>query len=168
MLGERNRIAREIHDTLAQGYVGICVQLEVLSDLLAMSKIEAARSILTRHAAMSARASPMPPVDLGPALAGLRRDHPAGSPAPLGRGSRRPRHRRRFSIFGAYRPLPPGTERELLRIAQEAIHNVKNTPAPASLRPTGVRRRRNRSGSPRRRARLRCLRAPESLRATTA
>jgi len=31
----------------------------------------------------------------------------------------------RFSIFGAYRPLPPGTEREILRMAQEAIHNVK-------------------------------------------
>jgi signal transduction histidine kinase len=30
----------------------------------------------------------------------------------------------RFSIFGAYRPLPPGTEREFLRVAQEAIHNV--------------------------------------------
>ena len=31
----------------------------------------------------------------------------------------------RFSIFGAYRPMPPGTEREFLRVAQEAIHNVK-------------------------------------------
>ena len=31
----------------------------------------------------------------------------------------------RFSIFGAYRPLPPGTEREILRVAQEAVHNVK-------------------------------------------
>jgi signal transduction histidine kinase len=30
-----------------------------------------------------------------------------------------------FSIFGAYRPLPPDTEREILRVAQEAIHNVK-------------------------------------------
>ena len=30
-----------------------------------------------------------------------------------------------FSIFGAYRPLPPGTEQEILRVAQEAIHNVK-------------------------------------------
>ena len=29
VLGERSRIAREIHDTLAQGYVGISVQLEV-------------------------------------------------------------------------------------------------------------------------------------------
>jgi signal transduction histidine kinase len=30
-----------------------------------------------------------------------------------------------FGIYGAYRPLPPGTEREILRVAQEAIHNVK-------------------------------------------
>jgi signal transduction histidine kinase len=29
-----------------------------------------------------------------------------------------------FNTFGAYRPLPPGTEREILRVAQEAIHNV--------------------------------------------
>ena len=42
VLGERNRIAREIHDTLAQGYVGISVQLEVLAELLRHSKVEAA------------------------------------------------------------------------------------------------------------------------------
>ena len=30
-----------------------------------------------------------------------------------------------FSLFGAYRSLPAETERELLRIAQEAVHNVK-------------------------------------------
>jgi signal transduction histidine kinase len=30
-----------------------------------------------------------------------------------------------FSIFGAYRPLSQETEREFLRVAQEAIHNVK-------------------------------------------
>jgi len=32
----------------------------------------------------------------------------------------------RFSVSGAYRPLPPATEREMLRVAQEAVHNVKN------------------------------------------
>jgi signal transduction histidine kinase len=31
----------------------------------------------------------------------------------------------KFSVFGAYRPLPPGMEREILRVAQEAIHNVE-------------------------------------------
>jgi signal transduction histidine kinase len=30
-----------------------------------------------------------------------------------------------FSTFGAYRPLPATTEAELLRVAQEGIHNVK-------------------------------------------
>ena len=30
-----------------------------------------------------------------------------------------------FNVFGAYRPLDAEKEREMLRIAQEAIHNVK-------------------------------------------
>ena len=46
VLGERSRIAREIHDTLAQGYVGISVQLEVLAELLRQKKIEAAEKHL--------------------------------------------------------------------------------------------------------------------------
>ena len=39
----------------------------------------------------------------------------------------------RFSVFGAYRPLPAETERELLRVAQEAIHNVKKHAAATQL-----------------------------------
>jgi signal transduction histidine kinase len=38
-----------------------------------------------------------------------------------------------FSIYGAYRPLPPGTEQEILRVAQEAIHNVKKHAAATRL-----------------------------------
>src|SRR5208337_5037475 len=40
----------------------------------------------------------------------------------------------RFSLFGAYRPLPAETERELLRVAQEAIHNVKKHAGASELR----------------------------------
>jgi hypothetical protein len=40
VLGERSRIAREIHDTLAQGYVGVSVQLEVMAELLRQHKME--------------------------------------------------------------------------------------------------------------------------------
>jgi len=40
VLGERSRIAREIHDTLAQGYVGISVQLELLAELLRQRKLD--------------------------------------------------------------------------------------------------------------------------------
>jgi len=39
-----------------------------------------------------------------------------------------------FGIYGAYRPMPPGTESEILRIAQEALHNVKKHAGAASVK----------------------------------
>ncbi|MGI8962742.1 MAG: histidine kinase [Bryobacteraceae bacterium] len=37
VLAERNRIAREIHDTLAQGFVAVSVQLELVARTLSIS-----------------------------------------------------------------------------------------------------------------------------------
>jgi signal transduction histidine kinase len=126
VLGERNRIAREIHDTLAQGYVGISVQLEVLAELLRTNKAEAAARHLdltrgyVRDGLAEARQS----------IWALRSQDSGETTLPV-------RLRRMvegedghglvagFSIFGAYRALPAETEREILRVAQEAIHNVK-------------------------------------------
>ena len=126
VLGERNRIAREIHDTLAQGYVGISVQLEVLAELLRMSKVEAAAKHLdltrgyVREGLADARQSiwALRSQDSGETTLPVRLRRMVESEESSGLESR-------FSIFGAYRPLPPGTEREILRVAQEAIHNVK-------------------------------------------
>ena len=36
ILEERNRMARDIHDTLAQGFTGVIVQLEALEDAIGM------------------------------------------------------------------------------------------------------------------------------------
>ena len=126
VLGERSRIAREIHDTLAQGYVGVSVQLEVLAELLRRRKDEDAAKQLdktreyVRHGLADARQS----------IWALRTQDSSEVTLPV-------RVRRlveaaegsgleaRFSTFGAYRPLPAQSEQELLRIAQEAIHNVK-------------------------------------------
>lgn len=134
VLAERNRIAREIHDTLAQGYVGISVQLEVLSELLRHNKVEAAARHLdttrgfVREGLDDARQS----------IWSLRSQDATETTLPV-------RMRRlveqaeghgleaRFSLYGAYRPLPPGTEQEILRIAQEAIHNVKKHAAARHL-----------------------------------
>jgi ligand-binding sensor domain-containing protein/signal transduction histidine kinase len=126
VLGERNRIAREIHDTLAQGYVGISVQLEVLAELLRLKKPEEASKHLdltreyVREGLAEARQS----------IWALRSQDSDETTLPVrlrrmteaedGHGLEA-----KFSIFGAYRPMPPGTEREFLRVAQEAIHNVK-------------------------------------------
>ena len=63
VLGERGRIAREIHDTLAQGYAGVSVQLELLAELLRQHKVEDAASHLdktreyVRHGLADARQS---------------------------------------------------------------------------------------------------------------
>jgi signal transduction histidine kinase/ligand-binding sensor domain-containing protein len=126
VLGERSRIAREIHDTLAQGYVGVSVQLEVLSALLCQNKPEAAAKHLdlirgyVRDGLADARQS----------IWALRSQDAGETTLPVqlrrlveaegGHGLEA-----NFSTFGAYRPMPPGTEREFLRVAQEAIHNVK-------------------------------------------
>jgi ligand-binding sensor domain-containing protein/signal transduction histidine kinase len=126
VLGERNRIAREIHDTLAQGYVGISVQLEVLTELLRLSKTEAA----TKHLDLTRGYVREGLADARQSIWALRSQDSGETTLPV-------RMRRmveaedghgleaRFSIFGAYRALTPETEREILRVAQEAIHNVK-------------------------------------------
>ena len=126
VLGERNRIAREIHDTLAQGYVGISVQLEVLSELLRQKKLEAAADHLdtTRGFVREGLA------DARQSIWALR-SQDAGEttlPVKLRRATEQAGGHgleAAFSVYGAYRPLPPGTESEIVRVAQEALHNVK-------------------------------------------
>ncbi len=125
VLGERSRIAREIHDTLAQGYVGISVQLEVLAELLRMNKADAAARQLdatrgiVREGLDEARQSiwALRSQDSGENTLPVRMRRIVEAAGKNGFASS-------FSLFGAYRPLPPGTEQEILRVAQEAIHNV--------------------------------------------
>jgi ligand-binding sensor domain-containing protein/signal transduction histidine kinase len=126
VLGERNRIAREIHDTLAQGYVGISVQLEVLAELLRLSKVDAAQKHLdlTRGYVRQGLA------DARQSIWALRSQDSGEITLPvklrrLVESEGNDDLQAAFGIFGAYRPLPPGTEQEIQRIAEEAIHNVK-------------------------------------------
>jgi len=126
VLGERNRIAREIHDTLAQGYVGVSVQLEVLAELLRKSRTEAAVKQLdqtrkqVREGLAEARQSiwALRSQDSGETTLPVRLRRMAEDAGLSGLETQ-------FKVFGMYRPLSPGTEQELLRIAQEAIQNVQ-------------------------------------------
>jgi signal transduction histidine kinase len=126
VLAERTRIAREVHDTLAQGYVGVSVQLEVLAELLRYNNTEGATEHLdnmrktVREGLAEARQS----------IWALRSQDSGEKTLPVkmrrvaeqanGRGLEAA-----FNLYGAYRPMPPATEREFLRVGQEAIHNVK-------------------------------------------
>ncbi len=134
VLGERNRIAREIHDTLAQGYVGISVQLEVLSELLRHSKLDAALKHLDKVRSYVREGL----ADARQSIWSLRSQDASETTLPV-QMQRMVEHAEghgleaKFSLFGAYRPMPPGTEREILRVAQEAIHNVKKHAEATSL-----------------------------------
>ena len=136
VLGERNRIAREIHDTLAQGYVGISVQLEVLSELLRRNRAADAQQHLD-----TMRETVRQGLDDARQSIWALRSQDAGEntlPAHLGRLTEQAGSAEnlesRFSVHGAYRPLKPETEQEILRIAQEAIQNVRLHAGARSLR----------------------------------
>lgn len=122
---ERNRLAREIHDTIAQGLAGIVVQLEAAAGLLrrdperALAELERARQT-ARESLQEARRSVW---DLRPALLenlsladALRRE--------LFRFNQMTGVAVDFSVAGRARRLPARVEAGLLRVAQEALSNV--------------------------------------------
>jgi signal transduction histidine kinase/sugar lactone lactonase YvrE len=125
ILEERARLAREIHDTLAQGFVGISSQLDAVAMCLPDETSSArkyldmarrmARHSLTeaRRAVMDLRAAALEGQDLAAALESGTRMWTAGSGVELN-----------VDVSGDRPALPQEVEQHLLRIAQEAVTNV--------------------------------------------
>ena len=119
VLDERQRMAREIHDTLAQGLTGIITQLqaaEQTGDRKHMDRAAGlARESLTqaRRSVQALRPEPLEDSRLVDAVAelaeGWSRD--SGVPATV-------------STAGQPRPVTPDREVALYRVAQEALANV--------------------------------------------
>lgn len=125
VLGERNRIAREIHDTLAQSFAAVSVQLEVVSQLLPTS-IDAARKSLdtarelVRTSLDEARASIWDLRSHGTdqeTLATRIRNMADQLSAPHG-------IKTQLQVNGIYRPLASHVETEIEKIAREAVVNA--------------------------------------------
>lgn len=125
VLGERNRIAREIHDTLAQGFVAVSLQLELLARKLGdapegvttlvkqtrelvQSSLEEARRSIWELRSQGAESE-----DFRSRLSRMAAD--VGKRAGL---------TVQFNVLGTYRALPAKTEDEFLKIGQEAVTNV--------------------------------------------
>jgi len=125
VLEERARLAREIHDTLAQGFVGISSQLDAVALTLkdhtdlAARHLELARKMArhslteARRAVMDLRDSALEGQELTEALSEAARQWTAGSPV-----------RVQVDVSGNGRKLPEEMEQNLLRIAQEAVTNT--------------------------------------------
>jgi signal transduction histidine kinase/ligand-binding sensor domain-containing protein len=125
VLDERARMARELHDTLAQDFVGLSALLDAVALRLSGNPAEAQRELdlarkMVRHSLTEARRSVM---DLrGAVLQGQSLDEALASAAPLWvAGSSL---QAQVEVEGPPAPLPDEVEPHLLRIAQEALHNA--------------------------------------------
>ncbi len=125
VLGERTRIAREIHDNLAQEMLGISVQLEVVARTMppgsevAQNHLNRVR-MLVRHGIAEARryvwdlrSQALDHGDLPTALSDTARRLTADAAVEA-----------QVQVGGVFRKLPRPVEDNLLRIAQEAINNA--------------------------------------------
>jgi DNA-binding NarL/FixJ family response regulator/signal transduction histidine kinase len=123
---ERNRLAREIHDTLAHSLTGIIINLESLKPYVAGrsesdAEVLAETEGLARSALMEARRSvlglqptPLQYQSLREALA----LEMAGLAKRTGLVTQ-------FYVLGAEKPLAPDVASALFRVAQEAFHNIE-------------------------------------------
>ncbi|MEE9198795.1 MAG: PAS domain S-box protein [Dehalococcoidia bacterium] len=125
VLEERNRLAREIHDSLAQGLTGLIWQLNVMerglesegaSALQALARVRGlAKECLheARRSVWDLRSGPLQGLSLAQAL-DQEMTKTAGD---AGLQSS-------FDVSGQERVLPTGVEAAVLRICQEALANV--------------------------------------------
>jgi len=124
---ERNRLAREIHDTLAQGLSAIALQLETADALLESEReperiqraiqqaLHLARTNLdeARGSVLDLRAAPLEGRTLAEAVNQLVQEVTAKAALAVN-----------LQVVGAHQPLPVAIEAGLYRVTQEALTNI--------------------------------------------
>jgi len=125
ILGERNRMARDIHDTLAQGLNAVSMQLELAKNASeqgvekSLSHVATAHVIVrsclsdARESIWNMRSHALEKTDLVGALDDVLRRLSAGLTVEA-----------QLTVAGRKRRLAPQVENDLLRIGQEAISNA--------------------------------------------
>ncbi len=122
---ERNRLAREIHDTLAQGLTAAALQLESADAMLDPGSEKVRKPLLralslmqsnleeARRSVLDLRAAPLEGRPLSEALKVLVERWSAQTGTETG-----------YEAVNGGRPLPPRIEAALYRVCQEALTNV--------------------------------------------
>jgi signal transduction histidine kinase len=132
VIAERNRMARDVHDTLAQSFTGIIVQLEAAADAAARglwneSEDHRARAAglaraglqEARRSVLALRPQALEYHDLSSALQDLVARMTTGTSVVA-----------EFARRGAPYPLPSSWDEHLLRIGQETLTNALRHAAP--------------------------------------
>lgn len=123
-MAERERIARELHDTLLQGVHGLTLRFQKVANRMAAqdpnralmeAELERADRLIIegRDRVLELRSPGLPQLDLGAALANLGEQLAAEQDVQFG-----------ISIEGRARALNPAVQDELLQIGQEALYNA--------------------------------------------
>jgi two-component system, NarL family, sensor kinase len=132
-LEERNRIAREIHDTLAQGLAAIALHLEAAQALAATrpdaapAQIDRALALArdnmeeARRSVLDLRAAPLAGRNLAEALRALGQEFAADAGIPI-----------QVLVDPRLGRLPSALETGLYRITQEALTNIRKHAGPAA------------------------------------
>jgi PAS domain S-box-containing protein len=126
VLEERNRMARDIHDTLAQGFTGVIVQLESAEDAMAYCRRKEANEHLRRASELARRSlnearrsvhalrpEALQRDNFWEALKGIVKNTTAGINLHT-----------RFELRGKLRSLSPIWQENLLHVGQEALTNA--------------------------------------------
>ena len=125
VLEERHRLAREIHDTVAQSFSGLGFQLEAVSARLPADAAEARRQVETacqivrhgqeslRRSLMNLRAQELERGRFAEALPEMARQMTTGTGIDV-----------RCTVEGPAQGLPEAVENNLLRIGQECLTNA--------------------------------------------
>src|SRR6058998_164030 len=126
ILEERNRMARVIHDTLAQGFTGVIVQLEAAEDAIACCRRNEANEHLQRAGELARRSlnearrsvhalrpEALQGGNFWEALKGIIKNTTAGTALHT-----------TFNLRGKMRHLPLAWQENLLHIGQEALTNA--------------------------------------------
>jgi len=126
ILKERTRMARDIHDTLAQGFTGVIIQMEAAEEALfeedpehAIGHVRRARKLArdslgeARRSVHALRPQALEKAAFADALQAIVKNTAAGTAL-----------RTEFRITGEPRELSPAVEENLLHIGQEALTNA--------------------------------------------
>lgn len=123
VMTERSRIARELHDTLIQGFSGVTMQLQALTTRMPPTpELETLREIITdagnslreaRQTVAGLRAGPGTAVDLAAAIAQTARQLTDSSDVQV-----------RLRLSSVRAAIGPQVQYNVLRIVQEAIANA--------------------------------------------